>query len=262
MTYFVIKCGGSVIDELHPSFYKNIVMMMEKSDVKPVIVHGGGPDISSMLDKLNIKSQFIEGMRVTTNDVLDVVEMILSGKMNKTIVRNLMQYGGNSMGISGVDGMLLQAKPMLHGKNLGFVGKVHTVNKEIIEVLFRENLIPVISPVATDEHGGRWNINADLAAAAIAKVLHAPLCFVTNVPGIIKNGEVLSDVSLHEIQRMLEDGTITGGMIPKVKAVMECLHEGIHEVVILNGAEKDALKRLIDKEKIGTSIYAEPSYSK
>ncbi|MED4852336.1 acetylglutamate kinase [Caldifermentibacillus hisashii] len=262
MGYVVIKYGGSIMDGLHPSFYENIVMMMEENHVKPVIVHGGGPEISKMLDQLKIETRFIEGMRVTTNEVLDVVEMVLSGTMNKTIVRNLMTCGGHSIGLSGVDGMLLEAGPIHQENQLGFVGKVHSVNTKIIERLLDEKLIPVISPVATDKHGGRWNVNADLAAAAIAKALQAPLCLVTNVPGILKNGKVLSNLSHLEVQQLLDDGTITGGMIPKVKAALDCLHEGIREVVILDGTEENALKRFIGKEKIGTSINLELTYAK
>ncbi|WP_033827003.1 acetylglutamate kinase [Bacillus andreraoultii] len=262
MSYFIIKCGGSVLDQMHPSFFENIVLMLKGHHIKPVIVHGGGPEISSMLSKLNIESQFVEGMRVTTNHVLDVVEMTLSGSMNKSIVRKIMECGGCAIGISGVDGMLLQAKPIEQGSELGYVGKVHAVNEKIIESLVEESFIPVISPVGIDEDSQRWNVNADLAAAAIAKALHAPLCLVTNVPGIMKDGSVLPKLTQLDIDRLLDDQIITGGMIPKVKAVKECLQEGISEVVILNGTEENALIRLMNGEEIGTSISLEPSFSK
>lgn len=242
------------MDQIHPSFFENIVLMLEERNIKPVVVHGGGPEISSMLSKLNIESQFVEGMRVTTNHVLDVVEMILSGSMNKSIVRKLIECGGHAIGISGVDGLLLQAKPIEQESELGYVGKVHSVNGNIIESLVEGNFIPVISPVGIDENSQRWNVNADLAAAAIAKALHAPLCLVTNVPGIMENGSVLPKLTQLDIDRLLDDQIITGGMIPKVKAVKECLQEGISEVVILNGTEENALLRLMSGEEIGTSI--------
>lgn len=261
MSYFVIKCGGSVMDSLHPSFYQNIVGML-KQNMKPIIVHGGGPGISSMLNKLKIETSFVDGMRVTTDDVLDVVEMILSGSMNKMIVRKLLEYGGDSIGISGVDGKLLQAGPAGSIEKLGYVGKVCKVNRKMVENFLDNDVIPVVSPVAIDDGGQRWNVNADLAAAAIAKEFKAPLCLVTNVPGILKNEQVLPEVSTREIEQLIEDQVITGGMIPKVNAVRECLKEGINKVVILDGTEKNALKRLLNGEKIGTSVYFEPSFSK
>lgn len=249
------------MDSLHPSFYQNIVGML-KQNMKPIIVHGGGPGISSMLNKLKIETSFVDGMRVTTDDVLDVVEMILSGSMNKMIVRKLLEYGGDSIGISGVDGKLLQAGPAGSIEKLGYVGKVRKVNRKMVENFLDNDVIPVVSPVAIDDGGQRWNVNADLAAAAIAKEFKAPLCLVTNVPGILKNEQVLPEVSTREIEQLIEDQVITGGMIPKVNAVRECLKEGINKVVILDGTEKNALKRLLNGEKIGTSVYFEPSFSK
>lgn len=251
MTYLVIKCGGSVLDEIHPSFYKNIVEI-QKEGLQPIVVHGGGPMISNLLTKLNVETKFVDGLRVTDEKVLDVAEMVLSGSMNKEIVRKLQTAGGKAGGLSGVDGKLLQATAL--DDKLGFVGKVEKVNVEFLEYLCKGGLIPVISPIAIDDHGQRWNINADLAASAIAKALNATLCLITNVSGVLQNGRVLNHLTPSKITSLIENGTITGGMMPKVTAAIECLEEGIEEVVILNGLEENALLSYVKGVPMGTTI--------
>ncbi|MGE8203940.1 acetylglutamate kinase [Heyndrickxia sp. NPDC080065] len=254
MSYLVIKCGGSVIENISPSFFQNIVMLMNEHDLNPIIVHGGGPNISDLLNKLGIETSFINGMRVTTDKVLDVVEMVLSGSVNKSIVREIIAYGGKAIGLSGVDGMLLKAKPLASESQLGFVGEIISVNTELLTPLFQKKLIPVISPIAIDESGQRWNINGDMAAAAIAKELQAPLCLITNVSGVMKDGKVLHSIQVPDAETMIKDQTITGGMIPKVQAALECLQAGVKEITILNGLEENAILKLNSGEPIGTKF--------
>ncbi|MEN1970160.1 acetylglutamate kinase [Lentibacillus sp. N15] len=254
MAYLVVKCGGSVLEQLPKAFYENIVTLAKDYHVDPVIVHGGGPMVSSLLADLDITTSFVDGMRVTTEPVLDVVEMVLSGSTNKHIVRNIQVSEGNAIGLSGVDGGLLEARRLSGTQHLGFVGEVTSVNTKLLKGMLAQGQIPVISPIAADRNGQRWNINADLAAAAIAKALNAPLYLITNVSGVLHNGDVIHQLNAEDVQSMIESGDIYGGMIPKVQAAMQCLQQGIERVVILNGLTKDSLLYLADGKKIGTSI--------
>lgn len=253
MTYLVIKCGGSVLDNIHPSLYENIVKIQNQG-IQPVVVHGGGPIISNLLNKLNIKTKFVDGLRVTDEKVLNIAEMVLSGSMNKAIVRNLQIAGGKAIGVSGIDGKLLVASPLQSNHKLGYVGKVDEVNVEFLQCLIDSKLIPVISPIAIDGKGQRWNINADMVAAAVAKKFNAKLCLITNVSGVIQDDRLLNDLTPTQIQRLIECGIITGGMVPKVTAAIECLEEGIDEVVILNGLEENAILSYVKGLPIGTTI--------
>lgn len=257
MKYLVIKCGGSVMENLPQSFFENIIDLYKSGKYKPLIIHGGGPLISSLLKKLGIETQFINGLRVTTDQVLDVVEMVLSGSVNKQLVRKLIQCGGKAYGISGVDGMLLKAEQKKESM-VGFVGEVVKVNTSIIEDIFTQGFIPIISPVGIDEHGQRYNINGDTASSAVAKALGASLCMISDIPGIYKveNGEkvTLKQVEKAEIEQFIHQGIISGGMIPKVKAALDGLVHQVPEVVILNGMEKDCLKKFVKGEVIGTKI--------
>ncbi|MGM0835220.1 MAG: acetylglutamate kinase [Bacillota bacterium] len=255
MEYLVIKCGGSVIDKVPPSFYQDLVQIKEQKGVQPVLVHGGGPSISSHLESMKIQSQFINGIRKTTEPVLYVVEMILSGSMNKEIVRNIIKAGGKSFGLSGVDGMLLEAKPIDDAGDLGLVGDIVSVKKEILVQLIASDLIPVVSPVAVDKLGQSYNINADTAAAAIAKAMQASLCIVTDVDGVCVNDEVIHSLSDLEADRLIENRIITGGMIPKVQAAFQTLTEGVKEVVIINGASEHILLEFVQGKSVGTTFY-------
>lgn len=247
--------GGSVLEGLPQSFYKDVIHLFKCGVVVPVIVHGGGPMISSLLTKLDIQTEFVEGQRVTTDEVLDVVEMVLSGTVNKQLVCKL---NGFAYGISGVDGMLLQAAPSLQANKLGFVGEVVEVKKEIIKSIVNQGYIPVISPLGIDEYGQRFNINGDVAASAVAKSLGASLCMISDIPGIYKeeNGEkiILQELSKEEITKMVEEGFITGGMIPKVNAAVDGLVHDVPEVVIINGKQKHSLLDYAAGKKIGTKI--------
>ncbi|GAV12406.1 acetylglutamate kinase [Paenibacillus sp. chi10] len=255
---FVMKCGGSTLAALPNSFYEQLHQLQEDGIV-PVIVHGGGPAISGMLDKLGIKSEFIGGLRKTDEAVLDVVEMILAGQINKQIVRRLTQVGAKAIGLSGTDGGLIQAEPVPNAAQVGFVGDVTHVNASLLAGLVDLNHMPVIAPVGLDRAGQRYNINADTAAGAVAAYLGSEqLIVITDVPGIMRNGPeekvVLPVVTTEEVEAMIESGDIYGGMIPKVQAAMKCLEGGVQEVVIADGSEPDVLRRLMAGEAIGTRI--------
>ncbi|MGG3562827.1 acetylglutamate kinase [Neobacillus rhizosphaerae] len=261
MKYLVIKCGGSVLENLPRSFYEDVVQMQQSGEWTPIIVHGGGPLITSLLKNLNVETTFVNGLRVTNHDVLDIVEMVLSGSVNKLVVRNLVEVGGNAFGISGVDGGLLKAVPTPDAKTLGFVGEVVGVNQSVIEGIVNQGYIPVISPIGIDASGQRYNINGDIAASAIAKALGANLCFISDIPGILieKNGvkTKLDKATKSTIEELIDNQTIYGGMIPKVKAAIDGLVHNIPEVGIINGFEKNSLIDYTAGKEIGTKIVLE-----
>ncbi|WP_413302615.1 acetylglutamate kinase [Bacillus sp. 1P10SD] len=261
MKYLVIKCGGSVLENLPRSFYEDVVQMHQSGEWTPIIVHGGGPLITSLLKNLNVETTFVNGLRVTNHDVLDIVEMVLSGSVNKLVVRNLVEVGGNAFGISGVDGGLLKAMPTADAKTLGFVGEVVGVNQSVIEGIINQGYIPVISPIGIDASGQRYNINGDIAASAIAKALEANLCFISDIPGILieKNGvkTKLDKATKSTIEELIDNQTIYGGMIPKVKAAIDGLVHNIPEVGIINGFEKNSLIDYTAGKEIGTKIVLE-----
>ncbi|ALA71085.1 acetylglutamate kinase [Geobacillus stearothermophilus 10] len=230
----VIKCGGSVLDELSPAFFASVNMMREQG-MDVVIVHGGGPEIGQMLKKLAVPSEFVNGLRKTTKDVLAVVEMVLSGKVNKQLVAMLRQHGLPAVGVSGVDGGLLEAEPIDLAK-LGYVGRVKTVRSQLLRTLLEAGYIPVVSPLGIDQNGQTYNINADTAAGAVAAAIGASqLAFVTNVPGILRDGALVAEATAETIERLIEDGVITGGMIPKVQAALSALSDALPEVMIVSG---------------------------
>lgn len=261
MKYLVIKCGGSVLENLPRSFYQDVISLHQSGEWTPVIVHGGGPLINQLLTSLNIKTSFVNGLRVTNHDVLDIVEMVLSGMVNKQVVRNIIEAGGKAIGVSGVDGSLLQAAPTENAKQLGFVGEVVGVNLEVIEGVIQQGYIPVVSPIGIDAGGQRYNINGDMAASAIAKELAANLCFISDIPGILveKDGvkTKIDKVSKAIIEEMIDNHTIYGGMIPKVKAAIEGLVHNISEVAIINGFEKNSLIDYANGKEVGTKIVLE-----
>jgi len=265
MKYLVIKCGGSVLENLPRSFYEDVVKMHQQGEWIPVIVHGGGPLINSLLKSLNVETTFVNGLRVTNHEVLDIVEMVLSGSVNKQVVRNIVEVGGNAVGISGVDGGLLKAVPTQDANTLGFVGEVVGVNKSIIDGIIQQGYIPVISPIGIDAGGQRYNINGDIAASAIAKALKANLCFISDIPGILieQDGKKnkLDKVSKSMIEELIDNKTIYGGMIPKVKAAIDGLVHNIPEVGIINGFEKNSLIDYANGKHTGTKIVLEEEIS-
>ncbi|BBH23932.1 acetylglutamate kinase [Paenibacillus baekrokdamisoli] len=255
---FVMKCGGSTLAALPASFFEDLKGLQER-DVKPVIVHGGGPAISETLTKLGIESEFVNGLRKTSDEVLDVVEMVLAGRINKEIVRKIQQSGAKSIGLSGVDGKLIGAKPVANSAEIGFVGDVTDVNVAIIEGIMGMGYIPVIAPIGIDAAGQRYNINADTAAGAVASQLGVErMIVVTDVPGIMKTidgvKQVLPIVTVEEINAMIASGEIYGGMIPKVRAAIQCIQGNVREVIIVNGDEPGVLSKAVLESGIGTRI--------
>lgn len=255
---FVMKCGGSTLAALPDSFFEDL-RTLQGSGVKPVIVHGGGPAISDNLAKLGIESSFVNGLRVTTEEVLDVVEMTLAGSINKAIVRRIQGSGGQALGLSGVDGNLILARPVANSDEVGQVGEVTEVKAEIIKGILSLGYIPVIAPIGVDAAGQRYNINADTAAGAVASFVESPsMIVVTDVPGIMRTIDgvkvVLPSVTVTQIEELIASGEIYGGMIPKVRAAMDCIQGSVSEVVIVDGKEPQVLSRVLGGEKLGTRI--------
>ena len=237
----VIKLGGHAMgsDEAMTSFARDVVLMQQVG-ANPVIVHGGGPMINAMLERLNIQSDFVNGKRVTDAATMEVVEMVLSGLVNKRIVQAIGAQGGRAVGLSGKDAQLLtctQTNP-----ELGFVGTPSVVDASILEDLFSSNIIPVIAPLGAGKNGETFNINGDTAAGAIAGALKADrLLLLTDVAGV-KNadGEVLTEMTAAQIRELTADGTIAGGMIPKTETALDAINEGVRAVVILDGRAPNA----------------------
>ncbi|RKD21831.1 acetylglutamate kinase [Ammoniphilus oxalaticus] len=241
----VLKCGGSTLDNLPDSLYEQLIQL-KKDGFDPVIVHGGGPAISNALETYGIEPQFIDGLRVTDEQTLKVVEMVLIGQTNKQIVKKL---GGLGFGLSGLDGNLIEAS-QLKGPH-GFVGQIEQVHPETIRIISRMGLIPVIAPLGIDENGQTYNINADTAAGAIAAALEvSQLIVVTDVPGVMEDGEVLSELTVDQVNQLINSEVITGGMIPKVKAAMDALRAA-EQVVIIDPSN---LTMAVQGQAVGTKI--------
>lgn len=259
---FVMKCGGSTLAALPELFFDDL-KRLQAEGIIPVIVHGGGPAISDTLGKLGIESEFVNGLRKTNEAVLDVVEMVLAGQINKEIVRKIQLSGAKALGLSGVDGHLIEAAPVANAHEIGLVGDVTQVNAELVQGIVAMGYIPVIAPVGIGADGGqRYNINADTAAGAVASHLGVErMIVVTDVPGIMKtvDGEkqVLPSVTVREIDEMIASGEIYGGMIPKVRAAVQCIQGKVREVVIVNGSELEVLSRALKHGGIGTRIVKE-----
>ncbi len=265
----VIKYGGHAMKDeaLKRSFALNVALL-KYVGVRPVIVHGGGPQIGAMLKRLNIESFFREGLRVTDDATMDVVEMVLVGMVNKEIVSRINLAGAKAVGLSGKDGQLIRARKMemavAGGENrpaeiidLGRVGEVMGVDTGLLDLISREDYIPVIAPTGVDEENGTYNINADSVAGAVAAALKAKrLLLLTDVPGILdKQGRLIESLSMDETWGLFEDGTLQGGMIPKVKCCLEALQEGVEKAVIIDGrAENCILLELFTDAGIGTEI--------
>lgn len=246
---FVIKFGGHAMGdpELTKTFARDIVLL-KHIGINPVIVHGGGPQIGAMLDRLKIQSSFVDGLRVTDESTVEIVEMVLSGSINKQIVTEIQRAGGVAIGISGKDGGLLKARKLTRSVkdpdshierilDLGYVGEPTEVNPLIFDEFLDGEVIPVIAPIGVGEQGETYNINADTAAGAIASALCASkLLMLTDVAGILnKEGELISSISKDEVLALIKDGTISGGMIPKVETCLNALESGVNAAHILDG---------------------------
>ncbi len=234
MKKILIKCGGSVLDELTPDFF-NSLKAMKANGYQLIFVHGGGPDINKMLSMYQVEPEFHNGLRKTTKETLEIVELVLSGQTNRKLVGKLTENGLQAVGLNGSDGGCLQGT-LIDEAALGFVGEITAVNDKLISLLMEEGYIPVVTPVAVNEEGQKLNINADYAAAAVAGAIEAEQCiFVTDVPGIMVNGAVVPQMAKAEVEAYIEDGTIYGGMIPKVTSAMSALDKGLASVMIVSG---------------------------
>ena len=266
----VIKYGGNAMsDEVLKAGFARDVVLMKLVGMNPVVVHGGGPQIGATLEKLGKKSKFVEGMRVTDSETMDIVEMVLGGLVNKEIVNLINHFGGHAVGLSGRDGGLIRAKKMTVKKNspeinvpeiidLGHVGDVHSIDKSVMDMLIQGDSIPVVAPVGVDESGQSYNINADLVAGKIAEVLSAEkLIMLTNTEGLLdKNGKVLTGVSVEEVDNLIKKGTIHGGMLPKIRSALDAVHAGVQTSHIIDGRVKHAvLLEILTDEGVGTLIH-------
>jgi acetylglutamate kinase len=230
----VVKCGGSVMSQLNGAFFTSLNRLAAQG-YGMVIVHGGGPEIDGMLKQLHISSEFVDGLRKTSAEALSIVQMVLAGKVNKQLVASLQQFGLNSVGLSGCDGMLLEAEAIDYEK-WGHVGEVVNVNEDLLLQLIQKGYTPVLSSIGFNQKGESFNINADLAAGAVAKALGAKqLVFITDVPGIMKDGELLEQVTPNYVDQLIQDEVIYGGMIPKVKSAVKALSSSLPKVQIVSG---------------------------
>ncbi len=265
----VVKFGGHAMGDaaLGRAFAEDITLL-KLSGVNPVVVHGGGPQINAMLDKLGIRSEFAAGMRITDRKTVEVVEMVLAGSINKEIVQTIGKAGGRAIGLTGKDGNMVTVTRLTRTVadpdsniekiiDLGFVGEPKTVRTEVLEVLKKSEIIPVIAPVSTGEDGETYNVNADTFAGAIAGALGATrLLFLTDVPGVLDaDKKLIKELNRAEALRLIQNGTISGGMIPKVETCLEALDRGVEGVVILNGKVPHAvLLELFTEHGAGTLI--------
>jgi acetylglutamate kinase len=265
---FVIKYGGAaqVKDELKDSFAKDIVML-NFIGIRTAIVHGGGPKISAMMERMGKKPKFVQGQRVTDQETMDIVEMVLGGLVNKEIVSLINSHGGKAVGLSGKDGGLIKAKKKMIKKtaetgadeiiDIGLVGEVTNIDPHIIVSLEKEGFIPVISPVGVGPDGDTLNINADYVASSVASALQAEkLILLTDVPGIIdKNGKIISTLRKRQIKKLIDSGTVTGGMLPKIQSCLKALEGGVSKTHIVDGRVPHCLLlEIFTKEGIGTEI--------
>lgn len=256
-TTFVIKYGGAAMEEegLKKEFAKDVTLL-KYVGINPVIVHGGGPKIGRLLSDLKIPTQFVDGLRVTDEKTLEVVEMVLSGQVNKEIVKNINDMGGRAIGLSGKDGRLLVAQ-RVPGKDIGFVGEVVDVGVGIIQDINRHGYIPVIAPLADGVDGHSYNVNADTAAGAIAKALKAEkFILLTDVEGVLsKDGSLMSALKASQIDTLMKNKTISGGMIPKVGCCIDALQGGVQETHIIDGRVPHAiLLEVFTDSGVGTQI--------
>ena len=262
----VIKYGGNAMtdEKLKHSFASDIVLL-KLVGINIVIVHGGGPQIDDQLAKIGKKGEFIQGMRVTDAETMDVVEMVLGGQVNTDIVNLINQHGGRAVGLSGTDGPLIRArKMMMHGKDdpkelidIGRVGEVESIDPEVVQLLTARNFVPVIAPVGVGKDGESYNINADLVAGKLAEILKAEkLVVLTNTPGVLdKNGNLLTGLSAKKIDELFADGTISGGMLPKIGSALEAVKNGVNACHIIDGrVEHAVLLEILTSEGVGTLI--------
>jgi acetylglutamate kinase len=265
----VIKFGGNAMvdEDLKSSFAQDIVLLKQVG-VNPVIVHGGGPQIGKLLEQIGKKSRFIEGMRVTDNETMDVVEMVLGGQVNKQIVSLINRHGGRAVGLTGKDGGMISARKMklagddTEANDLGQVGEVDSIDPAVVQMLDDDGFIPVIAPIGVGADGSSYNINADLVAGELARVLGAEkLLLLTNTPGVLDpDGNLLTGLSAEKTEQLIADGVIHGGMLPKVRCALDAVKSGVRTSQIIDGRVKHSvLLELLTDSGVGTLINSSPA---
>ncbi len=255
----VIKYGGNAMvnEQLKQQVMEDITLLW-LIGVKVVLVHGGGPEISELMNKLGKKAEFVDGLRVTDKETIDIVQMVLAGKVNKTLVNLLEMYGGKAMGISGMDGRLIEAKSK--DKRLGYVGEITKINIHPVNDLLEKGYIPVISTVGCDNDGNTYNINGDTAAAYIAGALGAERLFMmTDIAGILRDKDapstLIPEITISEARKLYDEGVISGGMIPKVNCCIDAINKGVKNVIIMDGrVPHSILMELLTDEGAGTMV--------
>ncbi|HTT08400.1 MAG TPA: acetylglutamate kinase [Gammaproteobacteria bacterium] len=265
----VIKYGGNAMvdDVLEKSFARDVVLM-KLVGMNPVVVHGGGPQINDLLKRMGKESQFVDGMRVTDDETMDVVEMVLGGLVNKWLVNLINHHGGTAVGLTGKDGALIHARKMVYTRDnpalnapeiidIGHVGEVASIDTGVIDLLIKGNFIPVIAPIGVGENGQSYNINADLVACKLAQVMQAEkLILLTNTVGVRdKNDKLLTGLGARQVKTLIDNGTISGGMLPKVRAALEAVQAGVGSAHIIDGrVEHAALLEIFTDKGVGTLI--------
>jgi acetylglutamate kinase len=264
----VVKYGGHAMGDEHlGEFFAQDVVLLKQIGMNPIVVHGGGPQIGQMLERLKIKSSFIDGLRVTDRETVDIVEMVLSGSINKQLVSAINGAGGYAIGLSGKDADLIKARKLAHARresdsniekvlDLGFVGEPQEINTKVLELFERSDIIPVIAPIGVGETGETFNINADTVAGAVAAAVKATrLLLLTDVTGVLdKRKKLLSELSLTEARGLIADGTIQGGMIPKIETCLDAVEGGVDAAVIIDGRVPHAILLELFAEGAGTLI--------
>lgn len=258
----VVKYGGNAMinDELKDAVMSDIVLL-QLVGINVVLVHGGGPEISGMLKKIGKESKFVNGLRVTDKETIDVVQMVLAGKVNKSLVQMLEQHSGKAIGLCGLDGRMIMAEKMISGEDLGYVGEITEVNTEVIENATKDGYVPIISTVAGGYNGDVYNINADLAAARIAaKLKAAKLILMTDIRGLLKDKDnedtLIPVVNVSEVPSLKREGIISGGMIPKIDCCVEAVRRGVKRAHIIDGRiPHSILIEMFSDEGIGTMFY-------
>ena len=265
----VIKYGGNaMVDEKLKAGFARDIVLLKLIGINPVVVHGGGPQIGNLLEKIGKQSEFVEGMRVTDSETMDVVEMVLGGLVNKDIVNLINRHGGKAVGLTGKDGDLIRARKMVFKRNspeleapeiidIGHVGEVAGINTSVVNMLVKGNFIPIIAPIGTGEDGMSYNINADLVAGKMAETLQAEkLILLTNTEGLLdKEGKLLTGLSSQRVDELIDDGTIHGGMLPKIGSALDAVRSGVNSSHIIDGrVEHAVMLEIFTDEGVGTLI--------
>jgi len=270
----VIKYGGNAMadDKLKNGFARDVVLM-KLVGMNPVVVHGGGPQIGDLLKRIGKESEFVEGMRVTDSETMDIVEMVLGGQVNKEIVNLINKHGGAAVGLTGKDGDLIHARKMVFTRtdpemkvpeiiDIGHVGEVESIDTAVVNMLIQGKFIPIVAPIGVGDDGQSYNINADLVAGKLAEILSAEkLIMLTNTAGLLDSqGEVLTGLSVNDVDRLIEDKVIIGGMLPKIRSVLDAVHNGVTSAHIIDGrVEHAVLLEIFTDHGVGTLIQANSS---